>query len=202
MSIANSPLPAPIGPDSNGMLMTPEEFDTAEEWEEGYRYELVRGVLIVTPSPELEVRKAYDELGYWLRSWRDTHPRGRILDDTAPEHTIATRTGRRRADRVVWCGLGRLPDYRRETPRIAIEFVACSSRGRKRDFIEKRAEYAEVGIEEYWVIDRYRRTMTVFRGATEERVVREGEVYITDLLPGFELNLSALLRIADRCRDS
>ncbi|MGH7127951.1 MAG: Uma2 family endonuclease, partial [Planctomycetaceae bacterium] len=81
----------------------------------------------------------------------------------------------------------------------AIEFVSKRSRDRRRDFIEKRQEFAEVGIEEYWVIDRFRRRMTVFRGMTEEITVAEQDIYRTDLLPGFELPLARLLAIADRC---
>ena len=30
-----------IGPEHNGMLMLPEEFDSAEEWDELYDYELI-----------------------------------------------------------------------------------------------------------------------------------------------------------------
>ena len=199
MSIAEIPTPLRVGPESNGMLMTPAEFDAVEEWDEGYRYELIHGVLVVTPPAGVGERSPNDELGYLLRTYRDTHPQGSALDDTVPEHTIATHTGRRRADRVVWSGLGRLPDYDHDPPSIAIEFVAKRSRDRRRDYIDKRDEYAEAGIREYWVIDRFRLRMTVFRGKDEERVVSEREIYTTDLLPGFELSLARLLTIADRC---
>jgi Uma2 family endonuclease len=181
------------------MLMTPEEFDAVESWEEGYRYELVHGVLIVTPHAGIGERKPNDELGHWLLTYRDTHPLASALDDTVPEHTIATATGRRRADRVIWTGLGRAVEYDRDPPSIAIEFVAGRNRDRHRDYIDKREQYAAVGVREYWVIDRFRRTMTVFRGMDEEQVVRESDVYTTDLLPGFELPLKRLLRVADGC---
>lgn len=201
MSIADIPTPLRVGPESNGMLMTPEEFDAIEDWEDSYRYELVHGVLVVTPPAGVGERSPNDELGYLLRTYRDTHPQGSALDDTVPEHTIATPTGRRRADRVVWTGLGRVPDYDRDPPTIAIEFVARRSRDRRRDYIDKRAEYAEIGIREYWIIDRFRRAMTVFRGTDEELTVGENETCTTDLLPGFELPLARLLSIADRCGD-
>ena len=38
-----------IGLESAGLPMTPAEFDAFENWDEDYRYELVHGVLIVTP---------------------------------------------------------------------------------------------------------------------------------------------------------
>ena len=46
------------GPDSNGIVMTPRQFDRAE-FAEGYRYELINGVLVVSPIPsesEAEIR--------------------------------------------------------------------------------------------------------------------------------------------------
>ena len=55
-------LPLQLGPDANGMLITPAEFDGAE-CEAGWRYELIRGVLIVTPAPLEEERDPNEELG-------------------------------------------------------------------------------------------------------------------------------------------
>jgi Uma2 family endonuclease len=58
----------------------------------------------------------------------------------------------------------------------------------------------EVGVVEYWIIDRFEKTMTVFKniGGTESQiVVKAGEIYRTPLLPGFELPLSQLLTVAD-----
>ncbi|HUG91000.1 MAG TPA: Uma2 family endonuclease [Planctomycetaceae bacterium] len=202
MNATETLAPARLDPDMNGMPMTPEEFDAVEDWNEDYRYELVRGVLIVVPPPSAGERTPNDELGYLFRVYRDSHPQGSSLDDTTFEQTIRTSTGRRIADRVVWAGLGRKPNYRKDIPTIAIEFVARRKRDWKRDHLEKRDEYAEAGVSEYWVIDRFRRRMTVYRGLGEELVIAEGDVYRTDLLLGFELPLARILAIADRCADA
>ncbi len=39
-----------LGPELNGALMTPEEFDAVEECDENYRNELIHGVLIAAPA--------------------------------------------------------------------------------------------------------------------------------------------------------
>lgn len=46
------PNTARLGCLSNGMLMTPEEFDAATDFDELYSYELIHGVLIVSPPPQ------------------------------------------------------------------------------------------------------------------------------------------------------
>ena len=42
--------PEIFGPESNGIVMTPQEFDEAE-FDELWSYELINGVLIVSPIP-------------------------------------------------------------------------------------------------------------------------------------------------------
>ena len=188
-----------IGPELAGTLMTVEEFDAARDWEEGYRYELIHGVLVVTPPPSAGERGPNDLLGHLLREYQENHPRGSSLDSTLTEHTVATPRSRRRADRVVWVGLGRRPDVRRDTPAVVIEFVSSRRRDRLRDYETKREEYREAGVAEYWIVDRFRRRLTAVRysSSPSELVVGEKQTYTTELLPGFELPLERLLAEAD-----
>ena len=185
---------------SNGMLMTPEEFDAVTDYDKQCVYELIHGVLIVSPIPGAEERGPNETLAHWLFLYRDQHPQGSALDATLPEHTLAFRDNRRRADRAIWCGLGRQPDEETDIPAIVAEFVSKRKRDRVRDYEEKRREYAALGVREYWVIDRFDRTMTVFKnipGEPSEVVVKAEETYRTPLLPGFELPLARLLKVAD-----
>lgn len=196
MSIA-APLIAPIRVDrkSNGMSMTPEEFDAIEDWDENYRYELIRGVLIVSPPPGPKERSPNDELGYLIRLYRDTHPNGSLVTATLPEQTIKLPENRRRADRAIWIGMGKESDLDAEdtTPTIVVEFTGSRARDRRRDYLEKRQEYAALGIQEYWIVDRIYRKMTVYRGDGVELVFQENDVYRTELLPGFELPIARIL---------
>jgi len=101
---------------------------------------------------------------------------------------------------MIWTGLGRIPNTRQDQPTIAIEFVSASKRDFQRDYIDKRDEYLRVGVREYWIIDRFRRRMTVVRGGADpvtEIVITEQDTYTTPLLPGFELPLAPLLAVAD-----
>jgi Uma2 family endonuclease len=183
--------------------MTPREFDRAE-FEEGWRFELINGVLIVSPRPLKNERDPNEELGRWLRNYKEFHPEGSALDATVPEEMVATRQSRRAADRVIWAGLGRQP-RESDVATIIAEFVSKGKRDRKRDYEDKRDEYLEIGVKEYWVMDRFTRTMTVFfsqAGKIRRRVIRENQTYTTDLLPGFELPLAKLLALADSWVDA
>jgi Uma2 family endonuclease len=193
-----------IGQDSAGLLMTPEEFDAIVEYDEEYCYELIHGVLVVTPIP-LEMESSPNEtLGGVLYVYQKSHPLESSLDRTLQERYIHTGPSRRKADRVIWAGLGRMPDPKVDPPTIAVEFVSAGKRNWTRDYVTKRAEYLAIGVVEYWIIDRFRRIMTIHRNSPDgpvEMVVAEGEIYRTGLLPGFELPLSELLDAADAWRD-
>jgi Uma2 family endonuclease len=189
-----------LGPRLAGTLMTPEEFDAVEEYDEAYRYELIHGVLVVTPIPLGEEADPNEELGHWLLTYRDQHPQGAALDATLPQQYVYTPTHRRMADRLIRAGLGRMPNRRRDLATIAVEFVSASRRDRRRDYEEKRREYMELGIPEYWIIDRFRRTMTVWisdPAGPREQVTQAGQVYRTPRLPGFELAVDRLFAQAD-----
>lgn len=200
---------APFGPRDAGLPMTIEEFEAAE-FEPGFRYELIHGVLVVTPPPLEEERDCNEELGFWLRTYQATHPRGSTLDLTLPEQNIRTLAQNRRCDRAVWIGLGRPPRTRgpverRDLPAIVVEFASARGADQRRDYEEKQIEYRDMGIREYWIVDRFSRSMAVYcrsGGAWEKRVFGETQTYTTDLLPGFELSVGRLLRVADKYRDT
>src|SRR5438105_4312342 len=73
MSIAATEEKVMLGPELAGTLMTPEEFDAVEEYDEEYRYELIHGVLVVNPIPSEAEVDPNEELGHLLRSYQDHH---------------------------------------------------------------------------------------------------------------------------------
>jgi Uma2 family endonuclease len=197
MSVAHDDHKVILGPGLAGTLMAPEEFDAVDEYDEDYRYELIHGVLVVNPVPLPQETGPNEMLGYLLLQYREQHPQGSCLDWTLPEQYVRTRDSRRRADRLIWVGMGRAPQLKRDLPTIAVEFVSSAKRDRHRDYVEKRNEYLALGIAEYWVVDRFRRILTVFRTGELERVLADGETYRTPRLPGFELPIARLFAVAD-----
>ncbi len=194
-----------IGLRSSGLSMTAAEFDALPEraFDRNYRYELIRGVLIVTPPAGIGERSPNEELGHLIWFHRETHPQGRLIDGSVFEQTLPGGENRRRCDRAIWVGLGRTPDPEVDFPAIVVEFVSRSRRDFRRDYEEKRDEYRQAGALEYWIIDRFRRIMTAYRYARGEGQIEAvvtvvaTDSYQTDLLPGFVLPLARLLQAAD-----
>lgn len=187
-----------IGPSSAGMFLKPKEFDAITDYVRGYRYELIKGVLVVNAIPGPAQANPNEALGYALRDYQKNHPKGSVIDLTLPEQYIRIGKDRRQADRVIWAGFGRRPRLAKDTPTIAIEFVSAGKRNADRDYETKRFEYLGAGVVEYWIIDRFRRTLTVHRkSAKKPIVVGEFEIYETKLLPGFVLHLDEIMVAAD-----
>ena len=191
---------------SSGLSMTAAEFDALppRAFDRNYRYEIIRGILIVSPPAGNGEVDPNEYLGYLLLGHQENHPQGQVIDASLPEQTLPGGENRRRCDRAIWVGLGRIPDLEADFPAIVVEFVSRSRRDFLRDYEEKRDEYRQAGALEYWIIDRFRRIMTAYRfargGNAVETVVTVPEAgsYRSDLLPGFELPLARLLGRADR----
>ena len=178
--------------------MTPAEFDAVTDYDENYRYELLRGILIVSPIPSRQHEKVLDRLGYRLQKYELEHPNGGVIDLTLPGRYVHIPNGdRRRADRVVWCGFGREIDEATDVPTIAIEVVSPSRRDRVRDYDLNREDYAAAGVMEYWILDRNGPRLTVVT-AEGERPFGPEETYETPLLPGFAFRVREVFSPTDR----
>ncbi len=82
---------------------------------------------------------------------------------------------------------------------LTIEIVSGDSKDRARDFIDKRADYAQARIPEYWIIDPETESITALTmpaGAGEYAVhgeFRPGQQAASVLLPGFSVDVDACL---------
>lgn len=204
MATLQNPQNAWIGLESAGKTMSPAEFDAIVDCDELYNYELVHKVVAVHELPEDAIAAANDMLGYWLRRYEDEHVSGSTLNATLFNQHLYTPDSRFLVHRVVWAGLDHWPRPRKDPPSIVVDFVSLKRPAGLDPRIEKRQEYLALGVKEYWIIDRFRRTMTVYKGgpdAPQEQVLTEKETYKTDRLPGFELPLAHLLAAADKWKE-
>jgi Uma2 family endonuclease len=74
--------------------------------------------------------------------------------------------------------------------------LSLGNQNRKRDLESKRGLYARFGVEEYWIVDREKRCVMIFRlhdQTLEESVVlHEGDDLTSSSLPGFVVKVGSL----------
>lgn len=189
-----------IGPSDQGKRMTLLEFDHAEG-REGFNYELSRGVITVVDVPDRKHAFMVCEVREQFSAYRRAHP-GRIdllAHGGECKILLADLESERHPDLAVY----KSPPVDDENlwatwvPEIVVEVVSTSSR--QRDYVDKRQEYLDFGVREYWIIDEEKQQMLVLRrsgGRWIEKIVHAGETYRTRWLRGFEFVLDAVFEAA------
>jgi Uma2 family endonuclease len=197
MATTTAIAPRLIGPTDHGQLAMLEEFIEAE-FEEGYLYELGRGVIEVIEVPGPKHGRIVHRVARLFILYDDAHPG--IINFRAGSGECRIRlpgmVSDRHPDQAIYLDPpppGPSP-WTRWIPHIVVEVV--SEGGEERDYVVKREEYLRVGIREYWIIDPTTRELRVLHREGDtwgETVVKEGAVYQTHLLPGLEVRLEELL---------
>ena len=163
----------------------------------GRLIEFSDGIVEFLPMPDFVHQFPFEYLFDAFRAGlKAAHMPGRFMAAPFP---VRLRPGKFREPDIVYVRPERIVDLRRqpEGADLALEIVSGSAKDRKRDFEEKRAEYAAAGISEYWIVDPETRTIHVLTldgveaGGTY-RVHGEfkaGGTATSLLLPGFTVSV-------------
>ena len=166
--------------------------------DDGSRYEIIDGELHVTTAPhvwhQVVVGRAYKA----LEDWSDQTSAGR----TIPGPGVIISPADAVIPDVVWVRQERFAEILGEdgklhgAPDLAIEVLSRGVANEARDRVTKRDHYGAWGVQEYWIVDRFARTVAVYRLAdgTLELVgtLGEGDMLTSPLLPGFSAPVSTL----------
>ncbi|HEX6903554.1 MAG TPA: Uma2 family endonuclease [Thermoanaerobaculia bacterium] len=163
--------------------------------EDGNRYEVIRGVLYVSPAPATEHQYSSGEFAFRLSSFVRENGLGRVF--TAPyDVRLPFRIADPVEPDVMFFRKGNEP--RRGTacfegvPDLLAEILSPGTR--RRDRTVKLKAYQDAGVPEYWLIDPDARTVVVYlleRGKYIE-LVRGGvgDTVGSSVLPGFRVNVT------------
>ncbi len=181
-----------------------KEFPRQGEWtEEEYlhlpsdvRAELVDGCLEFQSVPTW----VHAWIVLWLHDELRKIVRSRKLGYTAVAPVRVRTVGESiREPDIVWVTVTQLPNPL-EPPhgaQLVMEVVSEGSSDKRRDREEKRTEYAQAGIPEYWIVDPETETITVLTLPAETTVYAEhgvfnpGEMATSVLLPDFTVDVTA-----------
>jgi Uma2 family endonuclease len=176
--------------------MTVDEY-LAADLPEGYRYELVEGVVQMAPIPGLPHDSVVDRLHYLLTLYRERRPD--IIAHVSQRFavTLLDRQTAREPDFGLY-GPSELGDkkgktWKNVTPFLVVEVVSPGQADR--DYEEKRRDYWDARVGEYWIADPEDKSLTVLtRGASEWIKARfeVGQSYRPAQLPGLEIRVDEL----------
>lgn len=194
--IAAAPSSEPISPQFIGLRMSADGFFQMPE--DGYNYELIDGILAMTPSPAPKHQAVLMEIATQIAIFLRSNPVGQAL----PEIDVHLGQGPTGGDLVyrpelVFIRSERLPeigDRVAGAPDLVVEIV---SRGSRRfDSETKRADYERSGVGEYWLIDPERHAMTFLRLQDGQfiDVAPAGDGFASHVVPGFILDLTRVRR--------
>lgn len=189
-----------IGPQDHGRRMSLADFDHAEV-QEGYLYELSRGVITVSDVPRPRHLAQIIAIRRQLDAYDLANP-SRIFGIVAGSDCKLMIEGfesERHPDLAIY--MTRIPNRKdiwwTWIPEVVIEVVSPGSK--QRDYKEKRDEYFRFGVREYWIFDADKQTMLVLtrsRGKWSELEIRPPMIYQTKLLPGLAFNCALVFEAA------
>jgi len=163
--------------------------------DDGARYELVHGDLLVTPSPSPVHQRISKRLQLLLVAYFEGRSLGEVFD--APIDLILTSRDVFVPDLVVVADPAHISERGIEhAPLLVVEILSPSTRQVDRGVKSRR--YADLGVEHYWIVDPERRSLECHRlerGAFRPVVDAEGETILAHPdWDGVEIDLAALWR--------
>lgn len=138
--------------------------------DDGNKYELIHGELYVTPPPTDSHETIAARLTRLLDPFVAAHDLGYVYRAKA---VVRVRGSEVEPDLFV-----RQPHPDPEgdwdtapIPILVVEIVSPSTR--RRDYGPKKSFYMEIGVAEYWIVERERRAITVIRPGEPDRIEHE-----------------------------
>lgn len=163
---------------------------------EGQRYELVDGVIEVSPTPDELHDYAIMQLVEKLFAYRQSHACAFAHLSTRSSVLIPNKTTIREPDLALYRVFQKSSQWsawKKDCPFWLAE--ATSHDQEVRDLEEKREDYWIAGIQEYWVAHRQeQRVLVLSRGSNDwlEKVYYPNQNALSVCLPDFSLEVSAL----------
>lgn len=187
-------------------LFTVEDLETFPE--DGNRYEVIEGELYMSHAPHAEHQSVVDQTGHAIFSWQDDVGSGWLV---AGAGVVFSRNDGVIPD-LMWFSdeqlqlakinpaTGEWDGHFYAAPDLVIEVLSPGSANESRDREVKLTLYSRRGVREYWIIDRFSRTIAVYRRTAEATLtlmatLNERDTLTSPLLPGFSVAVERLFRL-------
>ncbi|MBE9064684.1 Uma2 family endonuclease [cf. Phormidesmis sp. LEGE 11477] len=159
--------------------------------DDGKRYEIVDGELLVTRAPHSRHQDVCGEIFYYIKAWLKAEGSGKVwfgpgivftdFDNVIPD--------------VAWVSQARPPiaqddgGHLLEAPDLAVEVLSAGQKDIDRDRKLKLRLYSVQGVKEYWLVDWRAKKVEIYRRDSGQLVLTaslfEGDVLTSPLMPQF-----------------
>ncbi len=182
-------------------LMTIDDLE-AIPYDEWHRFELIEGELYVSCAPGIPHQLVLNNLQFELTNYLRQNPIGTIVpgpgavfskhNSVIPDLVFVRRE---RWETIV------ANNRFNAAPDLVIEILSPGSGNRTRDFNLKRKLYEKYGVPEYWVLDTWARSITIFQlkdhRLAELTTLRGNDDLESPIFPGLSLKLSDIFVVVD-----
>ena len=163
------------------------------------QYELIAGDLLVTRTPHYRHQHICSRVAAALELWSEKTGLGLTIINPGLIYSEIDSV----IPDVVWVSNNRLAQIEDDSghltasPELVIEVLSSGKENERRDKETKLKLYSIQGVQEYWIIDRFKRQMEVYRREQNQltltaTLMDQDEIYST-LLPEFSCRVSFLL---------
>jgi Uma2 family endonuclease len=178
-------------------LLTISDLDAMPD--DGNRYEIIEGELLVSRAPNLLHQTTSGNLFFSIKSYLSQNPIGQVW--ATPGIILSEFNGV--IPDLVFVG----NDQRNEiasgeritgAPDLVVEIVSPGAENARRDRLAKRQLYGRYGVKEYWIVDPYSRNVEVY--ILEGQMLKlqasyfESDEVVSTVLPGFTCKVENLFR--------
>jgi Uma2 family endonuclease len=154
-----------------------------------------------------------DEASFALRAWRKVDGLGWVIsgagvvfsrhDGVIPD--LMWFSDERLQQAMINPATGEWDGHFYAAPDLAIEVLSPGAANESRDREVKLTLYSRRGVREYWIVDRFTRTVAVYRRTTEAALdlaatLTDQDTLASPLLPGFALPVAQLFQLPEALR--
>lgn len=133
--------------------------------DDGNAYEVIDGELFVTPAPS----PVHEVIAMRLRKILEPYVIAEELGDVySASSVIQTEGSQVEPDLMVRKTPRPIPETWHEMPTPILVVEVLSGITRRRDRVEKRAFYLRTGVAEYWIVNRWDRTIRVIKSNADD----------------------------------
>ena len=186
------PTPVPLLPDLTRRDWTANLVNALPD--DGNRYEVIDGELLVTPAPSLVHQRAVGELYLAVKPYADLHALDCVVSPAAVTFSLRREV---QPDLFVLPTLdGRFVRRFTDVGRLVLAVEVISPSSARTDRNKKRMLYQSEGVPEYWIVDPEARFVERWRQGDEAPEVLAASIAWLphDVAEPLEINLSELFR--------